>query len=822
MIKPMMRAAVLLAASAGTFLHAQTFETLHQFSGTDGEAPRQAMTLGDDGALYGVTSKGGASGDGVVFRYSYGNPSGFSVVKHLDRATTGGSRADSFLVEARLLNIGDGYLYGATYWGGKPSNLGGTVYRFDMDGNFNVIYEIPDTLGLPSGFVYLASGEQNVLHVLCDDTSGLRRLPLDGITAPTIPWTASGTPNPRAIIRASNGYLYGGTRTGGNGGAGYLFRTNGDGTNFTILHHCTTATGTIPIGAMVQGRDGNLYGLMAYSGTGFSANGVLYRLSLDGEYTVLRNFTDFDELFGDLCLASDGMLYGTAVAVGPGGNGNGGIWRIKTDGTGYKVLQVFKTGSDPLYPDGRKPIGGLVQGTDGNLYGTTYGGVGSGGDGTIFRLNLKLPPPPVNRPPIALDDTVLSTGVPVTVSVLDNDFDPDSDPVYLQVQTAPTAGTAVVQNGAIVYTPNGGFAAVDSFTYRISDGRGGVSEATVFVKTALTQGEVIGNYEGLLKLDDDLDGTDENSRARWTLSVAAAGKFTGKLYTQGKTIPFKGVLDAANTVAITVKLPSVGTGDFFIAIQSGSPRSAKGYFFGTENWSGSAYRAVSATTAKAYTVQLTNAVGSPDQMPDGNGYGTLKVSKVGKVSAVGKLGDGSVLKWSSSLVTLPNGTTAIPVHQDPIKGTTFGGLLNASGDPGEDFIGTAHWNRPAIPNAATSPKPYALGFEGDVSVVVGLYTPPAPKTLVMNLSGLVVAARGGTLTSTSFGVFTVNGTRITPEPNSKLKSLSFTASNGMFSGSIVADGKTRAFKGVVNQGYRFGAGQISISGVTSGATIEND
>src|SRR5690606_13703060 len=128
---------------------------------------------------------------------------------------------------------------------------------------FDVIFNVPGTAGIPRRPAYLASGEPNVLHILCADTSGIRRFPLDGSGA-TVPFTATGTPVPQSFIRASNGSLYGGTYTGGTTNNGVLFRTNGDGTGFTVLHNCESTTGFRPIGAMVEAPDGHLYGLMSH------------------------------------------------------------------------------------------------------------------------------------------------------------------------------------------------------------------------------------------------------------------------------------------------------------------------------------------------------------------------------------------------------------------------------------------------------------------------------------------------------------------------------------------------------------------------------
>ncbi|MEM6972667.1 MAG: Ig-like domain-containing protein [Pseudomonadota bacterium] len=94
-----------------------------------------------------------------------------------------------------------------------------------------------------------------------------------------------------------------------------------------------------------------------------------------------------------------------------------------------------------------------------------------------------------NNDPTATDDTfaaisgqLLSIGAP---GVLDNDSDPDSDPLTASIGTPPQNGTATVgTDGSITYTSTPGFVGQDSFTYLIEDGRGGTDEATVFINVA--------------------------------------------------------------------------------------------------------------------------------------------------------------------------------------------------------------------------------------------------------------------------------------------------------------------------------------------------
>jgi hypothetical protein len=79
------------------------------------------------------------------------------------------------------------------------------------------------------------------------------------------------------------------------------------------------------------------------------------------------------------------------------------------------------------------------------------------------------------------DDVVIGSTQPVLIDVLANDSDPDADPLSIIAVTAPGFGSAVVSGGSILYTPGGNFPGVDTFSYTISDGRGGTDTAVVTV-----------------------------------------------------------------------------------------------------------------------------------------------------------------------------------------------------------------------------------------------------------------------------------------------------------------------------------------------------
>jgi uncharacterized repeat protein (TIGR03803 family) len=173
----------------------------------------------------------------------------------------------------------------------------------------------------------------------------------------------------------------------------------------------TRGTGPCPDGAspgsLIEGSDGNFYGaarVSSYQSGRLPVNGgTVFSLTPAGKFTLLHTFVEgtnknFANGEGPASLIEgpDGNLYGTTVSGGkgyddpPGFFGYGLVFRIGKNGSGFQVIHRFCTVT-PYCNDGAYPIGALVAGTDGNIYGlTSSGGTGSGcaepACGTIFRV----------------------------------------------------------------------------------------------------------------------------------------------------------------------------------------------------------------------------------------------------------------------------------------------------------------------------------------------------------------------------------------------------------------------------------------------------
>lgn len=238
------------------------------------------------------------------------------------------------------------------------------------------------------------------------------------VTGPGVPARVSGVYSWRGapgdggnwstlILARANDAGYGTTTSGGptnarcvanRDGCGIVYRISGTGA-LTILHAfgsqiVSASTGNpamYPFGAPLEAADGSFWGTTTGQEPGrFGAGAaVLYKLAHDG--SSMRFISELGgPSYSAPMQASDGTIYGTTVDHGPGTcswpqsactptSGSGTIFKVNSDGTGFTYIQTF-TGAN-----GSKPYGGLMQATDGTLWGTTSDG-GAKNFGTIYKI----------------------------------------------------------------------------------------------------------------------------------------------------------------------------------------------------------------------------------------------------------------------------------------------------------------------------------------------------------------------------------------------------------------------------------------------------
>ena len=226
-------------------------------------------------------------------------------------------------------------------------------------------------------------------------TTNTGTLTITAAVCPTITLT------PNTLTDITNGLPYSQTITPTGGAGPYAFSVAGGSlppglalntsVSLTTLANFTNPDGEHPNSALTLGSDGNYYGLTQYGGS--NSQGTVFRVTTNGVLTTLASFngTNGNESVGQsggqyylsaLVLGTDGNLYGTTPYGGNlnlnSGYGDGTVFKVNTNGV-LTTLAVFGG------TNGSSPFAGVVQGNDGNFYGTTAGG-GSGGNGTIFRV----------------------------------------------------------------------------------------------------------------------------------------------------------------------------------------------------------------------------------------------------------------------------------------------------------------------------------------------------------------------------------------------------------------------------------------------------
>ena len=205
-------------------------------------------------------------------------------------------------------------------------------------------------------------------------------------------FTGTNGANPlSSLVQRPDGSFYGTTQGGGNpncagNGCGTIFKITPDGTLVTVYDFCSQPSctdGLFPLAGLVPGNDGNFYGTTSAGGTG-AGGGTVFKITPGGMLTTISNFSDL--LVGaspnaPLVLATDGNFYGT---TSEGGGGSGSIFKVTPSGA-LTDLYDFCSGSCPI---GILPVG-IVQATDGNFYGTVENGANNdcvNGCGAVFRM----------------------------------------------------------------------------------------------------------------------------------------------------------------------------------------------------------------------------------------------------------------------------------------------------------------------------------------------------------------------------------------------------------------------------------------------------
>jgi uncharacterized repeat protein (TIGR03803 family) len=190
------------------------------------------------------------------------------------------------------------------------------------------------------------------------------------------------------LVQGTDGDIYGITETGGSGGPGTFFKITTTGELTTLYSFCPSSPctdGADPLGGLVLATDGDFYGV-TFDGGAYE-DGTVFKITAAGKFTLLHTFdgTDGQDAESALVQADNGNFYGTTFRGGAYGEGT--VFEITASGT-FTTLHSFCASSG--CPDGSGP-NGLTLAADGNLYGTTYTGGESSchtseTNGTFFQL----------------------------------------------------------------------------------------------------------------------------------------------------------------------------------------------------------------------------------------------------------------------------------------------------------------------------------------------------------------------------------------------------------------------------------------------------
>ena len=376
---------------------------LHSFTGgKDGKTPFAGLVKGSDGNFYGTTQLGGVSkfgvigcggsGCGTIFKIT---PQGQETVLYNFAGGTDGAKPQAVLIQGN-----DGNFYGTTNGGGK--NGFGTVFKITPQGKETILHSF-SFVGGSDGAIPVAGliqGSDGNFYGTTSVGGGLgcvggygcgtifQMTPQGGYTSLyRFTGGTDGALPVAGLIQGKDGNFYGTTGSGGANNFGTVFKITPQGQETVLYNFAGGNDGVAPLAGLIQGSDGNFYGTTGDGGIEWSKSGelgygIVFKITPQGQETILHNFAggnDGAEPKTGLIQGSDGNFYGTTVG---GKHANGTVFKITPQGQ-ETILHSFNVGKD-----GKYPYGELIQGSDGNFYGITTNGGGSVDGGTVFKLSI--------------------------------------------------------------------------------------------------------------------------------------------------------------------------------------------------------------------------------------------------------------------------------------------------------------------------------------------------------------------------------------------------------------------------------------------------
>jgi uncharacterized repeat protein (TIGR03803 family) len=358
--------------------YGQTLTTLVSFDLTNGASPLAGLVQGRDGNFYGTTPQLFGTNDlGTVFKMT---PAGALTTLVAFNGTNGANP------RAGLVQGNDGNFYGTTAGSGASDR--GMIFKITSAGELATLVSFNGTNGAAPQAGLVQGSDGNFYGTTADggafNLGTVFMMTPTGVLTTLVSFDGTNGAVPEAcLVQGNDGNFYGTTVLGGDSYNGTVFMVTPSGT-LTNLVSFNGFNGSNPYAGLMLGSDGNFYGTTVNAGPGGGYRyGTVFMVTPSGTLTTLYTFTGDDG--GDsqtgLIEGSDGNFYGTTRFGGA--NAEGTVFKITPSGM-LKTLVSFAG------INGDEPLAGLTQGSDGNFYGTTYGG-GMNGCGTVFRIEM----PPV-------------------------------------------------------------------------------------------------------------------------------------------------------------------------------------------------------------------------------------------------------------------------------------------------------------------------------------------------------------------------------------------------------------------------------------------
>lgn len=446
--------AILMLAAFTGVGSAQTVTTVYDFTNVTAANPVGPLTQRRDGNLIGTAS---APGNGSVYSLSTG---GFTSTLFQFNGTNGTGPGWGLTLG------GNGASYGTTPFGGA-SNLG-VLFLLDSTGVYSVIHEFSGGSdgGLPAGPPIEAS-DGNLYGATYGVAAGLSTIYKYALSSGVFTTIyqfdqAHGEGIYAPLVQAADGTLYGTASLGGANNCGTIFQLTKVGKLQWYYSFPCGAGGSTPLSPLIQAADGNLYGTTDVGGS-FDGSGTIFKVDRNRKVSILYTFAgnkmDGRNPAGGLVQATDGNLYGTTVGGGRAGVGT--LFQISTVGA-YKQLAAFSKTTP------QTPQASLLQHTNGKLYGTaTYGG--RFGFGAVYSLDLGLGPfvtfvAPTGK--VGGTAQILGQGLTGTTSVSFNGVNATTFKVVSDTYLTATVPTGATSGLVVVTTPTGGL--TSNVKFRIS------------------------------------------------------------------------------------------------------------------------------------------------------------------------------------------------------------------------------------------------------------------------------------------------------------------------------------------------------------------